>query len=167
MEKDYDGFDRFVDWVYDHIPWLRWFKPLYVRYKEFWLYALFGAGTVAVALISYSLFTETLRMEILIGNAISWIFATMFAFLTNRKWVFVSHKKGVLAFFQQMFSFFMGRFVTLILEEWMLMYFVGILGLPNMLIKVLAQFVIIATNYVISKLVVFRRKPSKRHNRRG
>ena len=155
MRNNDDCFDRFVRWITKY-RYMKWFAPVYARFKEMLLYALFGLGTVIISIGSYSWLTETMGMHILQANAISWIGATLFAFFTNRKWVFTSHKQGVLAFFQQLGSFSFGRALTLLLEEWMLYYFVGVLEMPNMGVKWVAQFVVIATNYVISKLIVFR-----------
>lgn len=151
--RDEDIFDRIVS-----VSWLRWFKPIYYRCREMWLYALFGLGTVLINMFVYSLFTEYIDLGVLIANAIAWIFATLFAFYTNRRWVFVSHATGVFAFFMQLGSFCLGRFMTLIVEEWMLFFLIEMKGLPNMLVKFFSQIVVIALNYLISKLIVFRRK---------
>jgi putative flippase GtrA len=153
MRGKNDVFDRLMSYsCFD------WFRPFYNRYKEFLLYALFGLGTVLISIGSYALFTEHMDMGILVANAISWVFATLFAFLTNRAWVFTSHVTGAKAFLLQLGSFSLGRFATLLIEEWMLYFFVGVLQLPNMTIKFIAQIVVIALNYLISKLIVFRRK---------
>lgn len=153
MRKKQDVFDRLMSYrCFD------WFRPYYVRYKEFWLYALFGLGTVLISVGMYALLTERLQMGILIANAISWIFATLFAFLTNRTWVFTSHVRGVRAFFVQLGSFFCGRFITLVIEEWMLFFFIGVMAFPNMTVKFISQAVVILLNYLVSKWIVFRRK---------
>ena len=142
------------------------------------LYTFFGIGTFLIAIYSYMFFTEQLGVNVLIGNAISWVFATTFAFLTNRTWVFVNHAKGWKAFFLQMGSFFFGRlalgrfllvrsffrgsffgrFITLAIEEEMLHVLVLQQGLPNMPIKLLSQIIVIVLNYLISKLLVFRKR---------
>lgn len=92
------------------------------------------------------------------ANAIAWIFATLFAFYTNRRWVFIFHPKGVYAFFVQLGGFCLGRLLTLGIEEMMLYFCIEVYHLPNMLIKMLAQIIVIALNYVFSKLIVFRGK---------
>ncbi len=159
MERQQDVFDRLVAWATKY-RYMRWFKPIYAKHKEFLLYALFGLGTIIISIRTYRMFTESLCFDLVISNSVSWIFATTFAFLTNRKWVFTKHPTGVGPFFMQMGSFFFGRFLTLLLEDAMLYYLVQTLGFPNMLIKYIAQVVVIATNYFISKVVVFRRRKS-------
>ena len=153
--KPRDVFDRIVNWLTKYRAFA-WFKPIYYAAKEFWLYALFGLGTIIISIGSYDIMTESMGMPILIANAISWIGATLFAFATNRKWVFTTHVKGAWAFVVQLVGFSGGRFITLIMEEWILLFFVYMKGLPNMPVKYVAQVLVIAINYLISKLVVFR-----------
>ena len=151
--REEDIFDRIVS-----VSWLACFKPWYQRYREMWLYALFGLGTFLINFFVYSFFTEIVDFGVLISNAIAWIFATLYAFFTNRRWVFKSHAVGVVAFFLQIGSFCLGRFLTLLVEEWMLFYLIEIRGLHNMTVKFCSQFIVIALNYLISKLIVFRRR---------
>ncbi|MCR5143825.1 MAG: GtrA family protein [Lachnospiraceae bacterium] len=158
--KPRDMFDRFVNWFTKYRA-LAWFKPMYYAAKEFWLYALFGLGTIIISILSYRIMTENMGMPILIANAISWVGATIFAFLTNRTWVFTNHVKGVRAFIAQLIGFSGGRFITLIFEEWMLLYFVDVKSFPNMPVKYVAQVLVIIINYLISKLLVFRKKSVK------
>lgn len=154
-------FDRAVRRMTSYRP-LCWFAPVYEGHRQFWLYALFGLGTILLSINLYLILTEKMGMSVVLANSISWVFATAFAFLTNRRWVFINHKCGVGAFFHQMASFFMGRFLTLILEDWLLYFLVDRLKLSNTLMKYLAQLLIIASNYFISKLLVFRRRRALR-----
>ncbi len=159
---DKDIFDRFVENA-TRLFFLKWFRYTYDRRKTFWLYALFGLGTILFSVNTYQLFTEEWKWSILIANAVSWVFATMFAFLTNRQWVFTNRKFGVTAFFTQLSGFYLGRFVTLVLEEIMLWAGVTVLKLPNMPVKYAAQIMTIIVNYFISKLLVFRNKGMTKH----
>lgn len=161
-KKEEDVFDRLVHWATKY-KYMKWFAPIYARFKEFLLYALMGLGTVIIAIWTYSIFTEILGWHILVGNAVSWVFATAFAFFSNRKWVFTSRDDGVGAFFYQLFTFSFGRFLTLLLEEWILNTFVLKLGWPNMPVKYFAQIVVIVANYLISKLLVFSSGRSRAH----
>ena len=167
MTRKKDSFDRAFYWMLQRHPKMRVLRPYYVRYKEMLLYAFFGIGTFLIALLSYMFFTEQMGVNVLVANAISWIFATLFAFLTNRTWVFVNHAKGVKAFFLQMGSFGFGRLITLAIEEEMLHVLVLKMGLPNMPIKFLSQIIVIILNYAISKLLVFRKRSEFNHRIRA
>ncbi len=146
--------------IFCKYPRTRKWKPYYRKYKEFMLYSIFGVGTFLVSIIAYWLFTESFGWYILISNAVSWVFATSFAFVTNRRYVFVNHPHGVFAFFYQLGTFSTGRLLTLCIEELMLLVFIGLLQQPNMPVKIASQVIVIALNYVFSKLWVFRKKPA-------
>ena len=57
-----------------------------------------------------------------------------------------------------MFAFFSGRFITLIIEEVVILVFITILGFPSMWVKLSAQIIVVVLNYIISKLLVFKDK---------
>ena len=151
MEKR-DIFDRLMA-----LPGLRILEPFYKKNKEILLYLFFGGLTFIVSIASYAFFNISMQMNALIANVLSWILAVLFAFFTNRIWVFDAQTKGVSAFFAQMASFFGGRIITLIIEELILFVFIMLLDFSSIGVKVVAQVVVIVLNYVISKLVVFRK----------
>ena len=151
-----DFLDAIFNAVFKKSSGTRVVIPIYFRLKEIMMYGIFGLGTFFVALITYALFTETFDWPILIGNALSWGFTTLFAFLTNRKWVFPRHKHGAAAFFVQLWLFVAGRLLTLGMEEFLLYFTVEALNLPNMLMKLLIQILVVTANYLFSKILVFR-----------
>ena len=129
---------------------------LFQKHKEFILYAAFGVGTFVVSVGTYALCERLLGLNELIANAISWIFAVLFAFFTNRKWVFNGDTDASKTLPQQMLSFFGGRFFTLVVEELILLVFVTWLNFDGVVVKVAAQVVVITLNYFISKFWVFK-----------
>lgn len=135
---------------------LRWLQPLYVRYKGPLLYMLFGVGTTLISIGVFDLFTRVIPLDALVANVIAWVLAVLFAFVTNRTWVFSGAAQG--SFARQMLDFYLGRAATLGLEELILLVFVKKLQLQPLIVKVAGQVVIVVLNYVISKLFVFRKK---------
>lgn len=152
MSEQTDIFDRIMS-----LPGLRRFYGLYKKYKEVLLYILFGGVSTVVSIGSFVVCESLLGMNELIANVISWILAVSTAYATNRTWVFGSKATGK-AFFTEMFSFFSGRVLTLLMEEAILLVFVTWLGLPGVWIKVAAQIAVLVGNYFISKLLVFKEK---------
>lgn len=120
------------------------------------LYLFFGGLAFVVSVATYSLFNMALHMNELIANIYSWIITVLFAFFTNRIWVFQSPTEGVRAFLRQMMSFYGGRVITLLIEEAILFVFITLLSFSGLGVKIAAQIVVIILNYVISKLLVFR-----------
>ena len=128
------------------------------KYKQFLLYALFGGLTFVVSVMSYGFFCTLLAFNELFSNLLSWILAVSFAFFTNRIWVFQSPTNTSREFFHQLLKFFSSRRATLGVEEIILLLFVTIMHLPNMLVKIAAQIIVIILNYILSKKVIFTSK---------
>ena len=145
-----DIFDRLM-----HLPVLRIFEPFYKKHKEVLLYLLFGGLTTVVSIVTFALFIA-LGINELIANVLSWILAVLFAYVTNRTWVFSSDAETKGAVIREMISFFGGRLATLLVEEAILAVFITWLGFPAMWVKVVAQVVVIVLNYVVSKFFVFK-----------
>lgn len=124
------------------------------KHRDVLLYLFFGALTTLISIISFMLCDLVLHE--LVANLISWICAVSFAYVTNRKWVFHSQAKGK-EIPLEIASFFGGRLATLGLEEALLLVFVTWLQWNGTLVKVLAQVVVLVLNYVISKLLVFKK----------
>ena len=87
MLKDKDIFDKIME-----LPGFRIFEPFYKKYKEILLYLFFGGLTMIVSIVSYAICNLTFEINELIANVFSWILAVLFAFFTNRIWVFDSSK---------------------------------------------------------------------------
>ena len=148
-----DIFDRLFE-----LPILNMLEPFYKKNKEILLYLFFGGLAFIVSIATYAFFNVICGLNELVANVISWIITVTFAFLTNRIWVFDSPVDTVKDFFSQLVNFFGGRIVRLVIEEAILLIFITWLDMNSMLIKVIAQVVVIVLNYVISKLWIFRKK---------
>lgn len=146
-----DIFDKIMG-----LPVLNIFEPFYKKNKEMLLYLFFGGLSFIVSVATYALFNVPMKMDALIANVLSWIITVMFAFLTNRVWVFASPTDNIKDFMKQMLSFYSGRIITLVIEEAILLVFINMLGFGSLLVKIVAQVVVILLNYVISKLFIFK-----------
>ena len=125
--------------------------------KEIFGYLFFGALTTVVSITSYAFFNMTMSMNELIANVWSWILAVLFAFVTNKIWVFNSPTSTFKELIKQMFTFFGGRVATLVVEEFILLVFVTMLHFESMVVKIVAQIVVVILNYIISKMFVFKK----------
>ena len=152
MSEKQDVFDKIM-----MLPGLRNFFDLYKKHKSVLLYIFFGGLTTVVSIGSFVLCDSVLCIHPLLANLISWVCAVSFAYVTNRIWVFDSQAKGA-GVIKEIFAFFSGRLLTLGLEEALLLVFVTWLQFNSTAIKLIAQIVVLVLNYVISKLLVFRKK---------
>ena len=148
MKKEKDIFDRIMEF-----PVLRIFNPFYKKNKEILLYLFFGGLTFLVSIISYAFLNIQIGWNALIANIGSWILAVSFAYVTNRVWVFDSNAETTADFIKEITSFIGG----LVIEELILFIFITNLGMNSMLVKIVAQVIVIVLNYVISKLIVFKK----------
>ena len=154
MQNDKDIFDKLM-----HLPVLNLFEPLYIRYKEVLLYLFFGGLAFFLNIALYILFNGMWGINELIANVFCWVICVLFQFFTNRTWVFEEGQtNGVVEFWKQMASFFAGRLFTLVVEEVILAVFITWLGLNSMIVKLVAQVVVIVLNYIISKWWIFSEK---------
>jgi len=152
--KERDIIDKIMD-----LPLLRFFKPFYSKYKELVLYLFFGGLAFLVSMGTFAFFDMILSFNELIANVLSWIITVLFAFLTNRKWVFAYDKTSASSsFWNHMLRFYAGRIATLILEECILFVFVTKMSFNSIIVKTIGQIIVILANYVISKVWIFKDK---------
>ena len=131
---------------------------MYRKYKEIILYVFFGGLATVVSIGSFAWCDVVMHMDPLVANLISWILAVTFAYITNSLWVFDARPHGIQELLCQAAGFFGGRVLTLVIEEAILLIFINGLGLPSVGVKVGAQVVVLVSNYIISKWIVFKEK---------
>lgn len=134
-------------------------KEIIKRNREIISYLIIGVLTTIVSLISYYLLTITILspnnpLELTIANIISWIISVLFAYITNRKYVFQSKDKKIL---KEASKFTLSRVTTLLIDILLMFIFVSILHFNDKIIKLLVQIIIIVLNYIFSKLLVFKK----------
>lgn len=126
------------------------------KHMDFILYAVFGVLTTIVNIASYWVFANKLHIDVMISTVLAWILAVLLAYLTNRKWVFHSTARGANEIMKEIISFFSCRIATGVVD-WLCMFiFVEQLQWNDMVIKTLANVLVIILNYVASKLVIFK-----------
>ena len=130
-------------------------SELFQRYKSQILYLFFGGCTTLVNVAVYGLCAHGADLSTTLSIVIAWAASVLFAYLTNRTWVFDSQVHTAGDILREMGSFFLSRLATGVLD-WAIMYVcVDRLGLPDMPIKLLSNVVVVILNYVISKLIIF------------
>ena len=121
--------------------------------RELILYVVFGAFTFFVNLISYFFFANILNINYLVSNAIAWFLSVLFAYITNRTWVFESKSPKIL---KEMSLFFGGRIFSGAVDMVLMYTFIDLLVFNDSISKIVVQIIVIVLNYVFSKLIVFK-----------
>ena len=164
-------------------------KRLFKKYKEIILYVIFGGATTLVSIVTFALaqlpmqgvihddsiaisfgsFEITkMALAIFIAKVISWIAAVIFAFVTNKIWVFESKSWAFSVAFKEFWLFVAARIVTGPIE-WLGVPLLVSLGLNQTLFKVegfwaniICMAVVVILNYLFSKLIIFKKKDKKK-----
>lgn len=137
-------------------------KDLYKKYEEIINYVIVGALTTVVSIASYYLFrflifTSDSQLHVQVCTIISWILAVLFAFVTNKKYVFKSKEKGKGSILE-MFKFYLSRLTTLLIEMGSMWILTSPLNINDKISKILVQFIVMVLNYVFSKIFVFKKR---------
>lgn len=130
------------------------------KYLEIIRYLFIGGCTTLVSLIIYyglvfTILNPEKAVELQIANIVSWIASVLFAFVTNRTFVFKSKSEQK----KKEFVTFVGsRIITLLLDMFIMFIMVTVLQGNDKIAKLISQVVVIIGNYILSKLVVFKKK---------
>lgn len=127
-------------------------------YRSIFLYLVFGIATTAINIAAYFLCAKILGIGILYSNVLAWVFAVIFAYITNRKWVFESSTGDLQGIIGEMAAFFGCRFATGFLDMAIMYLGSEVMKLDDMLVKYLANGLVILANFAASKLFVFRKQ---------
>lgn len=130
---------------------------LFVKYKELILYVFFGGCTTLVNVFSYFICTRMFHMHYLVSTVAAWFLAVVFAYVTNRKYVFLSENKDAKAILLEFVSFIGCRLLTGFLDVANMYIFVDLLKLNDVLIKIASNVFVIIGNYVASRLFIFKK----------
>ena len=139
---------------------------LYKKYEEIVNYLVVGGLTTIVAigsklLLLATILDQTNGLELQIAEVISWFLAVTFAYVTNRIFVFKSKTSGSKCA-REIFNFFKGRIVTQLIQMFIMWFFVTLLKLDSnvwvLVFTLVCQVMQIVLNYVISKLLVFKKR---------
>lgn len=140
-------------------------KNIYLKNEEIIKYIIIGGCTTVVSFAIYyglvfTILDPNKKLELQIANVASWIGAVTFAYITNRIIVFKSKNKNI---FTEALSFFGSRVTTLLIDMLLMFLLVSVLKYNDKICKILVQFIILVSNYIISKFIVFK----KRNNGEG
>ncbi|WP_278319779.1 GtrA family protein [Latilactobacillus sakei] len=123
------------------------------RYWEQLMYLVFGVLTTAVNMVVFYLLDQYTGMYYLLSNTIAWFLSVLFAFFTNKTWVFQSKYTTFRDFSREIASFFFFRGISYIMDTAIMFVGISMLHGPNMVVKIIDQFVIILANYIFSKWI--------------
>lgn len=129
---------------------------MYKQHKEGINYLIFGFLAFVLNYALYYIFETWMHIDYMYATALSWLLTVVFAYWTNRTFVFASKNTGAAKLFKEFLSFISARIVTEILELALMYLMVDIVHINSKIAKLIAQTAVIITNYVLSKLWIFK-----------
>ncbi len=137
---------------------LKTIKDIYIKYKEIINYLVFGGLTTIVNFVTYFIFTKVIGIEEVLSSGIAWFCSVLFAYITNKLFVFDSKTDGKKALVIECISFFGARVVSGILcDVGTFAIMVKVLHINDIIAKIITQVMVVIVNYVFSKLLVFKK----------
>lgn len=139
-------------------------KKLINRYKEIIIYIIFGVITTMVNWFVYSTIIFLTEIDMALCNVIAWFVSVLFAYVTNKVFVFKSNKWNLKILCNEVGLFFSARIVTGIIEigGLPLLFHLGIkravFGIEGFVAKIFISIIVVILNYILSKLIVFHEK---------
>lgn len=135
-------------------------KELFHKYREVLAYLFFGVATTVVNIGIFFICKNLLGIDYKISNTIGWFLSVLFAFFTNKYFVFSSEHADARSFLVEMLSFYWYRGLSYIIDMAMMMVMIEWLHISDLWAKLITQVVVIVLNYFFSKFLIFKKKSS-------
>ena len=141
-------------------------KELFNKYKDIIIYLFFGGVTTGVNWVTYTICVSLLNISINISNVIAWVMAVAVAFITNKLFVFNSKSFNFKILIKEISLFLSSRIFSGVIEILGVPFLIAIglnqsiFGIDGMFAKIMISVIVVILNYVLSKLVVFRKNKS-------
>ncbi len=130
----------------------------YRAHKEGMRYLVFGALSTVLNIVVFAICAKLARLSTTISNTIAWIAAVLFAYVTNKIYVFNSKTTGIKDLVREILSFFGARIATLVLETAFLWVVIDKLGFNDIFMKIISNIIVIILNFVFSKIFIFKKE---------
>ncbi len=131
-------------------------KELFMKYKEAILYLVFGVLTTLINIVVYALSTRLLEIDVYTSNVIAWVLSVLFAYITNRKYVFNSKANELNTKIKELLSFYSCRLLTFGIDMLLMFILIDLISINDMISKIIVNIIIIILNYILSKFLVFK-----------
>ncbi len=127
------------------------------KYESVLLYLIFGVLTTFVNIVVYYILFNHVFLSNIFSNGIAWVAAVIFAFITNKIWVFKSKTLEIEQVIKELSAFFSARLSTGLLDMAIMYVGVDLLKVNSIYSKIISGVVVVILNYIFSKLFIFRK----------
>lgn len=131
-------------------------KELIKKYKEIIMYLIFGVLTTLVNIVSFYIMDKC-NINLYVNNTIAWILSVLFAYITNKLFVFESKSLEPKVVIKEGLSFLSFRLISYFMDMLCIFIMVDIFSINKMISKIVGNVIVIVANYIFSKLFIFRK----------
>lgn len=122
------------------------------KYHEILSYFFFGMCTTLVNFFAFWIF-RTFSVPIYLSNSLAWLLSVLFAFFTNKYFVFQDNRKC-----SRMILSFLGlRLFSLLIDMGIMYLLIQVLSTHELVAKIVTNVFVVVVNYIFSKLFVFKK----------
>lgn len=122
---------------------------------EAFTYLFFGGLTTLVNLVVFFFTRRILNWDLVVANSLAWFLSVLFAFVTNKRWVFSSKTSGASAYLIELGKFFFYRILSYLLDMGVVLLLVQGFHSGDLLAKIISQVMVVIANYLFSKWLIF------------
>jgi putative flippase GtrA len=132
------------------------------KQKEVITYLFWGVMTTIVNYAVYFICTRIMQTGYLAANLTAWIFAVLFAYVTNKLFVFCTCWNSGSRLLRELISFVTGRVASLVIETMILYLFIDLMQFNDIIVKLFSNVIVVILNYIFAKLFTFRKNKELR-----
>ncbi len=133
-------------------------NQLFKKYQQPILYLFFGVCTTAVNIITYYISAHIVSLSVVLSTCLAWAISVIFAYITNKWWVFESKSLRLKAVVLEFLSFTGCRLFTGACDLLIMFIFVDCLAMNDLFVKIASNVLVVILNYIFSKLIIFKQK---------
>ena len=128
--------------------------------KEIISYLVFGVLTTLTNIASYVILSKLYGMDYKLATTIAWVISVLFAFITNKLFVFNSKENNIIIITKEFLSFTFFRLLSYLMDLGIMIIMVEWVNTDDLLAKIVANVFVVIFNYFASKYVIFNNKDS-------
>ena len=128
------------------------------KYKETISYLIFGILSTIVNIATYVFFSRIIKINFIISNIIAWFVAVIFAYITNKFFVFESKNINIKFILKEITSFMSLRILSGLTELILMYIMINIMLINDFIVKIITNIVVVILNFIFSKLIIFKNK---------
>ena len=128
------------------------------KYKETISYLIFGILSTIVNIATYVFFSRIIKINFIISNIIAWFVAVIFAYITNKFFVFESKNINIKFILKEITSFMSLRILSGLTELILMYIMINLMLINDFIVKIITNIVVVILNFIFSKLIIFKNK---------